>query len=53
MFLILSCMMYLLILEIKALPVTLLANIFFHSIGRLSFFFLMVFLCCAKAFKVG
>ena len=48
-FLILSCMGCLYILEINPLPVVSFAIIFSHSEG--SFHFAYSFLCCAKAFK--
>ena len=49
-FLILSYMRYLYILEIRPLSVASFANIFSHSVCCL-FVLFMVFLCCAKAFK--
>ena len=49
-FLLLSCMSCLYILEIKPLSVTSFANIFSHSVGCL-FGFFNGFLCCTKAFK--
>ena len=47
-FLVLSCMSFLYILEINPLSVVSLAIIFSHSEG---FHFAYSFLCCAKAFK--
>ena len=49
-FLLLSCLSYLYILEIRLLSVALFAKIFSHSVGCL-FIFLNGFLCCAKAFE--
>ena len=49
-FLLLSCMSCLYILEINPLSVVSFAIIFSHSEGCL-FTLLVVFLCCAKAFK--
>ena len=49
-FLLLSCMSCLYILEIKPLSVTSFANIFSHSVGCL-FHFVYGFLCCAKSCK--
>ena len=49
-FLLLSCMNCLYILEIKLLSVTSFANIFSHSVGCL-FIFFYGFLCCSKACK--
>ena len=49
-FLILSCMSCLYILEINPLSVASFAIIFSHS-GGLSFHLVYSFLCCAKAFK--
>ena len=48
-FLILSCVSCLYILEINPLSVALFANIFSHSVGCLHFVY--GFLCCAKAFN--
>ena len=55
-FLLLSCMSYLHILEIKALPVILFANIFSYFLGYfIDFFFFFCFIygffCCAKTCK--
>ena len=50
-FLILSCMSCLHILEINPLLVASFANIFSHSEGCLFNHFVYGFLCCAKAFK--
>ena len=47
-FLVLSCMSYLYILEIKSLSVIKFAVIFSHSEGVLSFHLAYNFLCCAK-----
>ena len=47
-FLVLSCISYLYILEIKPLPVASFETIFSHSIDCL-FGFVYGFLCCAKA----
>ena len=49
-FSVLSCMSCLYILQINPLPVVSFAIIFSHSEGCL-FTLLIVFLCCAKAFK--
>ena len=49
-FLILSCMSCLYILEINPLSVASFANIFSYSVGCLHFVY--GFLCCAKAFKL-
>uniref|UniRef100_A0A8D1W9W5 Uncharacterized protein n=1 Tax=Sus scrofa TaxID=9823 RepID=A0A8D1W9W5_PIG len=51
-FLLLSCISCLYILEIKPLSVALFETIFSHSIGCLFFFFFNGFLCCAKSLSV-
>ena len=48
-FLLLNCLSYLYILEIKLPLVTSFVNIFSNSTG--SFYFVYGFLCCAKAYK--
>uniref|UniRef100_A0A8D1G1Q9 Uncharacterized protein n=1 Tax=Sus scrofa TaxID=9823 RepID=A0A8D1G1Q9_PIG len=48
-FLLLSCMSCLYILEIKSSSVASFETIFSHSVGCLFFFFFYGFLCCAKA----
>ena len=48
--LLLSCMNYLCILEVKPLSVESFANIFF-TVHRLSFHNVYGFLCCAKVYK--
>ena len=50
-FLILSCMSCLYILEINPFLVALFANIFSHSEGFVLFCFVYGLLCCTKAFK--
>ena len=50
LFLFLSCMSCLYVLEIKSLLVTLFGNILSHSVGCL-FHIIYGFLCCAKACK--
>ena len=51
-FLVLSCISCLYILEINPLSVVSFAIIFSHSEGYI-FFLLIVFLCCAKPFKLN
>ena len=52
-FLLLSCMSCLYIVEIKALFVALFANIFSQSVGCLFILFMVSFISCAKAYKFG